>query len=328
MKRAFGLLTSALMIFTLAACGTNNHNSENSSTPEEEPNTETTNVLVVSYSYSGTTEAIAKRLQEKTGGDLYNIGLVNPYPSDIIETNDQAEQERESRNLPELAGELPDVSAYDVILVGGPVWTSTVATPVMSFLEQVDFKGKEVAGFWTDTGNPGNYARDFEAQVEGATLHEGLGISNVSSYGEDELNQELHSWLTTIGILPETEAISGEKTNITITVGDTEMTAVLNDSKAAQEFKNSLPTTVSMTRMGEHEYYGSLETPLTETENLQTGYEIGDLAFWTPGDLFAVYFDEPEEAPSGLMILGNITSDMSIFDNLDSNVEMQIKIAD
>jgi hypothetical protein len=58
-----------------------------------------------------------------------------------------------------------------------------------------------------------------------------------------------------------------------------------------------------------------LKNPLNVEENLQVGYEVGDLAFWTPGDLFAVYFDEPEKAPSGLMILGKITSDLSVFDD-------------
>jgi len=57
---------------------------------------------------------------------------------------------------------------------------------------------------------------------------------------------------------------------------------------------------------------------------VQTGYAIGDLAFWTPGDLFAVYFDEPDDDPEGLMILGHIISDMSVFDNLGGSVEMQI----
>ncbi|WP_172460130.1 cyclophilin-like fold protein [Priestia endophytica] len=328
MKKTLALLISAIIIFTLTACGNNNNRPENSSTPAEKTDSETPNVLIVYYSYSDTTEGIAQRLQEKTGGDLYKIEVVDQYPSDIYETSDRAEQERDSGNLPELAGKLPDMSDYDVILVGGPVWTSTVATPVMSFLKQVDFGGKEVAGFWTDSGNPGNYAADFEEQVEGAALHEGLGLSSVSSYGEDELNQELDAWLATIGNVPETESITGEKNNITITVGDNEITAELNDSKAAQEFKNSLPTTVSMTRMDEHEYYGSLKKPLTKTEDLQTGYEIGDLAFWTPGDLFAVYFDEPEEAPSGLMILGKITSDMSVFDTMDGSVEMQIEVSE
>lgn len=86
--------------------------------------------------------------------------------------------------------------------------------------------------------------------------------------------------------------------------------------------------TVSMTRMGKHEYYGPLDTPLTHTEDLQTGYTVGDLAFWTPGDLFAVYFDEPDEAPEGLMILGRITSNMEVFDDMAGSVEMHIEVAE
>lgn len=82
-----------------------------------------------------------------------------------------------------------------------------------------------------------------------------------------------------------------------------------------------------MTRMGEHEYYGSLETPLTHTEDLQTGYEVGDLAFWTPGDLLALYFDKPEDAPEGLMILGHITSDLSVFGQFGSHEDVRIELA-
>lgn len=57
---------------------------------------------------------------------------------------------------------------------------------------------------------------------------------------------------------------------------------------------------------------------------MQTGYTVGDLAFWTPGDLFAVYFDEPDDDPEGLMILGHIISDMSVFDDMAGFVEMHI----
>lgn len=61
---------------------------------------------------------------------------------------------------------------------------------------------------------------------------------------------------------------------------------------------------------------------------MQTGYEVGDLAFWTPGDLVALYFDEPDEEPEGLMILGRIISDMSLFEDMDSLVEMHIQLAE
>lgn len=290
--------------------------------PVHTPET-SSNVLIVYYSYSGVTEGIAQTLQEKTGGNLYEIEVVEPYPDNNQETSDRAAEERESGNLPALQGGLPVLDGYDVILVGGPVWTSTLATPVMSYLEQTDFSGKTVAPFWTDAGNPGNYAADFSTQAQNGEIMEGLGLSHVSSYEAAELEQELDNWLSGIGLVEGAESAASE---ISITVGDTVISAELNDSEAAREFAAALPMTVSMTRMGEHEYYGSLDTPLTHTEDLQTGYTVGDLAFWTPGNLFAVYFDEPDEAPEGLMILGRITSNMDVFDDMASSVEMQIEL--
>lgn len=331
-----GIILSLLLAFCLAlsACSaptiqTDSNDSVPSDTsgssvaqePVQTPEA-SSNVLIVYYSYSGVTEGIAQTLQEKTGGDLYEIEVVEPYPDNNQETSDRAAEERESGNLPALQGELPVLDGYDVILVGGPVWTSTLATPVMSYLEQTNFKGKTVAPFWTDAGNPGNYAADFPAQAQNGEIMEGLGLSHVASYETAELEQELDNWLSGIGLAEGAESAASE---ISITVGDTVISAELNDSEAAREFAAALPVTVSMTRMGEHEYYGSLDTPLTHTEDLQTGYTVGDLAFWTPGDLFAVYFDEPDEAPEGLMILGRITSDMALFNDMASSVEMQIE---
>lgn len=71
------------------------------------------------------------------------------------------------------------------------------------------------------------------------------------------------------GKLTDIHAVEVEETKITITVGNTEISAVLNGSEAAREFAASLPTGISMTRMREHEYYGSLQNPLTHTEDLQ-----------------------------------------------------------
>lgn len=100
----------------------------------------------------------------------------------------------------------------------------------------------------------------------------------------------------------------------------------LHNSQMAQEFKNTLPATVSMTRVGDYEYYGSLENSLTHTEDVQTGYEVGDLALLTPGYLFAVYFDTPEEPPEGLMILGKITSDISTLNQMERSINMKIEL--
>ncbi len=140
----------------------------------------------------------------------------------------------------------------------------------------------------------------------------------------DSAEQEVSAWLNELQLVQAEDTANAEASRIVITVGDVEILAELNDSEAAKEFREMLPLTVSMTRMGEHEYYGGLETPLTHTADVQTGYTVGDLAFWTPGDLFAVYFDEPDDAPEGLMVLGHIISDISVFNNMKDFLEMQI----
>lgn len=339
MKKLTAILLTFMMTIILGACGStpfsgasptaspgteSGYKTEGSASKENPGvSSEAPKILVVYYSLTETTEGIAQRLKKKTGGDLYEIKTVKTYPENIQAVSDEAKQERESGNLPELAGKLLDLSGYDLILIGGPVWTQTLATPLMSFLKHVDLSGKAVAPFWTDAGNPGDYAANFKSLAVGAQLREGLGLSKVPSYEEAALNQELDDWLSGLGIANSGKTMA-EGVKIVMTVGETAITATLNNSEGAREFADSLPQTVSLTRYGEHEYYGKLTQPLTETGPLQTGYEVGNLAFWTPGDMFVVYFDEPDKAPEGLMILGKVTSDMSVFDTMGNPVQMRI----
>lgn len=349
MKKWLSLFLAAILVMGLSACASLNEDnqtadfgmatsqeeteeqepSENKNDESEQPvNAVENRVLIVYYSYSGVTEGISERLQEKTDGDLFELVPAEAYSEDMYEASDRAEEERKSGNLPELVGQMPDLGNYDMVLVGGPVWSETLAPPVMSYLEQNDFAGKTVAPFWTYNNNEGGYEEDARSQIRNADLRDGLGLSKVSSYEESDLNQVLDDWLEALGAVSSDRQEDAKETNIRITIGDSEIKAVLNNSEAAAEFKEMLPVTVSMTRMGEHEYYGSLEKPLTHTTDLQTGYTVGDLAFWTPGDLFAMYFDEPENDPEGLMILGRITTDLSVFDSLGSPESVSIELDD
>ena len=68
----------------------------------------------------------------------------------------------------------------------------------MSYLAQTDFAGKKVIPFWTDAGTPRDYEEDFINQAQSAAILPGLGLSNVSSMEESELNSLLDGWLTTV----------------------------------------------------------------------------------------------------------------------------------
>lgn len=109
-------------------------------------------VLVAYFSYSGNTKAVAEKIQKLTGGDITEIVPQNPYPSGYNEVVALAKKEKAENFMPELKQEVLDLSKYDVIFVGTPVWWYTTAAPVKTFLTKNNFEGKIIAPFCTHGG--------------------------------------------------------------------------------------------------------------------------------------------------------------------------------
>ncbi len=95
----------------------------------------------------GNTARLAGWIQERTGGDLFSIRVKEPYSSDYDECLDRAAVEKQRNARPELAAQVPDMDAYDVVFLGYPNWWYTLPMPVLTFLESYDFSGKTVIPF-------------------------------------------------------------------------------------------------------------------------------------------------------------------------------------
>ena len=152
-------------------------------------------MLIIYYSHTGTTKYIAEKLSEKTGGDLFRIETVKTYPGRYSALTEEAKRELQEDDLPALKKAPPDMSPYDLILVGGPVWWYTVATPVMSFLRQADFAGKRVSAFCTHEGGIGKYFPHFKEQAKNAVVLEGLDLYKPRQAGKGEVDKALDTWL-------------------------------------------------------------------------------------------------------------------------------------
>lgn len=121
-------------------------------------------VLIATYSLSGRTAGVAKQLSQLIdGSDSYTISVApGTFPQDMWQADAIATRQIKNNDYPALMTAVPDVSQYDLILVGSPVWRGAPATPVHTFLEQIqDFTGK-VASFYTDAGAPGDYEKTFK----------------------------------------------------------------------------------------------------------------------------------------------------------------------
>lgn len=155
-------------------------------------------VLIIYYSLSNVTHGIAEKLQAKTGGDLYRIETVKTYPDKPPRLYDEPKEELEQHNLPELKGTPPELSSYDLILVGGPVWWYTVPPPIMKFLETADFAGKKTAAFCTHEGAAGKFFPHFKEQAKNAVVLDGIDFFKPGSAREGEVDKRLDAWLDSL----------------------------------------------------------------------------------------------------------------------------------
>lgn len=108
-------------------------------------------VLIAYYSYSGNTKSVAEKIQSLTGADLFEIKPINEYSKNYDEVVNLAQIEKQNNIKPELVNN-GDVSNYDVIFIGTPVWWYTMASPVKTFLSNNKFEGKTVMPFCTHGG--------------------------------------------------------------------------------------------------------------------------------------------------------------------------------
>ena len=172
------LLLAALMILSLAACGSKTNNTPvqtpsndtpTESTPAETPDDAATGdayntasggkVLVVYYSASGNTKRVAEDIAEAAGGDLFEIVPTEVYTSDDLNwTNSDSRVSREHddealRDVPLTTTEVEDWDDYDTVFIGYPIWWGIAAWPVDNFVKDNDFSGKTVIPFATSSSS-------------------------------------------------------------------------------------------------------------------------------------------------------------------------------
>ncbi|MCL2144587.1 MAG: NAD(P)H-dependent oxidoreductase [Endomicrobia bacterium] len=109
-------------------------------------------VLVVYYSWSGNTAELAKIIQKATGGDIFEIQTVKPYPKEYKAATEQAKKEINDGYKPAIKEKADNIGEYDVIFIGSPNWWGTIAPAVTTFLSEHDLSGKTVAPFFTHGG--------------------------------------------------------------------------------------------------------------------------------------------------------------------------------
>jgi flavodoxin len=281
-------------------------------------------IVVQDGEQQGTTELIARMIAEETGGDLHLIETVDAYPTDFNDVVDQNHQEAADGTRPALTGDI-DVSGYDVIFIGYPVWASSTPTPVLSFLESHDLSGKTVIPFCTHNGYGAGNSYSAVAQAStGATVGQGLAIeANDAATSQ----QTVEDWLDRLELPAHNEQKQGE-TAIRITIGDTVLEGVLYDSDLACQFVAQLPQTISMSNYGGREVYGSIDQRLTVEGSGQLRFDNGDITYCPSNNTAAIFYAQTDRPDLTMEVypIGKVTSDLSVFPDLPSRVDITFEV--
>ena len=114
-------------------------------------------MLVAYFSASGRTARLAQTIAQAAQADLYEIRPAQPYTSADLNWHDahsrSSVEMKDPACRPAIAGDLPDLSRYDTIFVGFPIWWYQAPRIIETFLESYDLSGKTIVPFCTSGGS-------------------------------------------------------------------------------------------------------------------------------------------------------------------------------
>lgn len=143
--------------------------------------------LVMYYSATGTTKAVAEQVANSLNADLFQIKAAQPYNAADLNWHDQSSRTTIEQHTHKMRvaidSNLPDISKYDTILIGHPIWWGIPPRMIASLIDELKFNGKTVAGFATSGGTGYDRSQSFLQRTlaendSTATLKKGAVLRN------------------------------------------------------------------------------------------------------------------------------------------------------
>ena len=183
----------------------------------------------------GNTEMIVNYLKEVTNITSYKIIPVTAYPTNYQETVTIAQNEKNTNARPAIQNPLTDISKYDNILLGYPIWHGNIPNIVMTLLESLNFEGKTIYPFNTHGGSGlGNSINDIKNLAPKANVKDGFPLSGTYAR-TTEAHEDINDWLK--------DKLEIDNTAIdSTTIGNTKIDSTAIDSDNDDDDDDNIPT--------------------------------------------------------------------------------------
>ena len=185
---------------------------EPASAPQEPTGSDST-ILVVYFSRTGeqytvgvidkgNTAIVAEMIAEQTGADLFEVMPADDhYPMTYDELTDMAKREQDEKARPAYAGSLPDLSQYDTVFIGAPVWWGDWPMILYTVFENNDFSGKKLIPFSTHEGSGlAGFDRKLATACPDSEILDGLAVrGNDAQNQQEQVRDSVNDWLAGLG---------------------------------------------------------------------------------------------------------------------------------
>ena len=198
MKKLLASILAVMLVMAMTSCSGGNSGASGGDQAAQQ-NTDDKSIVVY-FSCTGNTKAVAEEIAAQTGSDLHEIVPEEPYTEEDLNYNDDNCRDNAEMNDPEsrpaISNTIENLSDYDTIYIGYPIWWGSLPRIMNTFFDTYDFSGKTIVPFCTSGSSSISQSVSVirEAEPE-AQVKEGL---QVSSSGADDSSDEVSRWLEEI----------------------------------------------------------------------------------------------------------------------------------
>ena len=197
------IIMAALALFCTTAC-----NAQSATQNQDNNMAQNKKALVVFFSHAGdnyavgnikvgNTKIVADYISELTGADQFEIVTHKYDGMAYTPLTNLAQKEAQDEELPPYEGEVPDLSQYDTVFIGGPIWWGTYPQVMFTFFKENDLNGKTLIPFATHEGSGlASTVEDVKAAYPDANVTKGFAI-----YGHEVRTSraKVEKWLKGMG---------------------------------------------------------------------------------------------------------------------------------
>lgn len=333
MKKFLLIPFLSFIVLSIAACGKGSEESFTPEQPEQPGNSdnggntsddksddnqdvptpgENSRYLVLYASRTSNTEHVAQLIQTTLKCDMIEVEPETPYDNNYNAMLERAQKELAAvrqGDYPQIKTSIDKFDDYDIIFVGYPIWYSSMATPMQTFLHEHASKlsGKRIALFAT-SGSSGISVsvNEVHSLCPESTIIDPTLLLTSSSLSQME--SRVPAWLESIGASKEEQADVAQKINI-VTPNRT-ITATIEDNAAGKDFLSRLPLEVTL-----NDYNNTTEKifypdPALTVEGVTRGCTptSGDITIYAPWGNIAIFCKSWSHS-NDLIKIGHIDGD-------------------